>query len=188
MEKTLSKLSYKYEFLKLELEEHQEKFDTYLGKWNKLLGKYIVDKNSVMWVNEETGEIRKDPPKEKKKTEQDPRIKKLYRNLSRYAHPDKGGTPEEFDSLKTAYEEGDLFEMVKYANKYGVEVDVTVEDTAIIDKRINDIASQIQEIENSLCWAFFTGNENRRRGVLLQLQQIHGIEFDEKDIEEYLYD
>jgi hypothetical protein len=45
--------------------------------------------------------------------------------------------------------------MVKYANKYGVEVDVTIEDTVIIDKRINDIAFQIQEIENSLCWAFF---------------------------------
>ena len=186
MDKTLSKLSYKYEFLKLELEEHTELFDSYLPKWNKILGKYIVDKNSVMWVNEETGEIKDKPPKEKIKSEPDPRLKKLYRKLSRFAHPDKGGSSEEFDQLKSAYEDGDLFEMIKFATKYDVGVDVTLEDTASISKRIEQLNFKIEEIQNSLCWAFFRGDRNKKRGVLIQLQQIHGIELSDKEIENFL--
>ena len=64
MSRYLKKISYKYEFLKLELEETEEELDSYLSEWNKHFGKYFVQKESEMWVNEETGELRKDLPED----------------------------------------------------------------------------------------------------------------------------
>ena len=48
MDKSLAKISHKYEFLKLELEENQEQLDGYLDKWNSIVGKYMMDKQKVM--------------------------------------------------------------------------------------------------------------------------------------------
>ena len=82
MSRYLKKISYKYEFLKLELEETEEELDSYLSEWNKHFGKYFIQKESEMWVNEETGELRKDLPEEdleKPKKKQKPeKLKKLY--------------------------------------------------------------------------------------------------------------
>ena len=69
MIRSLAKISHKYEFLKLELEERQDELKDYLDKWNSIVGKYLMDKNKVMWVDEETGEVRIEEPEEKPKEE-----------------------------------------------------------------------------------------------------------------------
>ena len=50
MEKFIQKISHKYEFLKLELEERQDQLDGYLVKWNSVIGKYFLDKQKVMYA------------------------------------------------------------------------------------------------------------------------------------------
>ena len=57
MSRFLKKLTHKYEFLKLELEEVLEESEEYSLKWGQLFGKYFADKNSEFWLNEETGEL-----------------------------------------------------------------------------------------------------------------------------------
>ena len=47
MEKFIQKISHKYEFLKLELEERQDQLDGYLVKWNSVIGKYFLDKQKA---------------------------------------------------------------------------------------------------------------------------------------------
>ena len=76
MDKSLAKISHKYEFLKLELEENQEQLDGYLDKWNSIVGKYMMDKQKVMWIDEETGEVRDEKPPKEHKPEADPRLRK----------------------------------------------------------------------------------------------------------------
>ena len=102
MEKHIQKISHKYEFLKLELEERQEVLDEYLVKWNSIVGKYFLDKQKVMYIDEETGEIRQDIPEKDSESPAAPKLKKLYRKLSTYAHPDKGGNTKDFAELKSA--------------------------------------------------------------------------------------
>ena len=49
MIRALAKISHKYEFLKLELEERQDELKDYLDKWNSIVGKYLMDgvKNKI---------------------------------------------------------------------------------------------------------------------------------------------
>jgi len=44
MSRFLKKLTHKYEFLKLELEEVKEEGDDYQTRWGQLFGKYFVIK------------------------------------------------------------------------------------------------------------------------------------------------
>ena len=66
MSRFLKKLTHKYEFLKLELEETVEESEGYSQKWAQLFGRYFAEKESEFWVNEDTGELRKDLPEEEK--------------------------------------------------------------------------------------------------------------------------
>ena len=119
MSRLLNKLSHKYQFLKLELEEIEEQSEDYLSEFNKHFGKYFIDKNTEMWLNEETGEMRDKPPtteEKKQRKAKDPKLKKLYKKLSTYMHPDKGGSDEDFADLKQAYDNNDFFDLIKLDN------------------------------------------------------------------------
>lgn len=186
MEKHIQKISHKYEFLKLELEERQEVLDGYLSKWNSVVGKYFLDKQKVMYINEETGEIRQDIPEKEPLPPADPKLKKLYRKLSTFAHPDKGGNTEDFNILKTAYEERDIIAIIKFAVKYGVKVKLEKGDSEIIERKINSFNDKIQTIENSLIWQYFKGDLETKKLVIQELQNTHNIKLTEKDIEDFL--
>lgn len=64
------------------------------------------------------------PPKQEKDTD----LKSMYREASLKAHPDKGGDPETFKELSSAYKKGDK---IKFTNAYnkamGNHADVLVE-------------------------------------------------------------
>jgi len=51
MSRFLKKLTHKYEFLKLELEEVLEESEEYSLKWGQLFGRYFADKNSEFCIN-----------------------------------------------------------------------------------------------------------------------------------------
>lgn len=186
MEKHIQKISHKYEFLKLELEERQEVLDEYLVKWNSIVGKYFLDKQKVMYIDEETGEIRQDIPEKDSESPAAPKLKKLYRKLSTYAHPDKGGTTKDFAELKSAYEDRDILALVKFAVKYGVKVKLELKDSELIESRIKKLSSRITQIDESLVWVYFNGDEPIKRNVIKELQLVHDIKLTEKDIEDFL--
>ena len=186
MEKFIQKISHKYEFLKLELEERQDQLDGYLVIWNSVIGKYFLDKQKVMYINEETGEIRQDIPEPEPKEEADPKLKKLYRKLSTFAHPDKGGSTKDFNTLKTAYENRDLLAIVKFAVKYGITVKLEKKDSELIEKRITAFNDKLQTIEKSLVWTYFNGDEGIKKQVISELESVHKIKLTEKDIQDFL--
>jgi len=189
MSKFLKKLSHKYEFLKLELEETQEQAQEYEQEWAKLFGKYFVDKSTEMWVNEETGEMRDKPPGEeekKKKLTQPQKLRKLYKNLSTKLHPDKGGKAADFAELKDLYDSGNLLELLKLAGTFNIDYDIDDEDKVLIEESCIKLGKKIDNTKQSLAWAYFTGNLNKKRAVIAILEKDHGIKIPENELPEEL--
>lgn len=188
MSKALQKLTHKYEFLKLELEETEEELEAYLSKWNSYFGKYFADKNAEMWVNEETGEMRSEPPGEeelkpnrKTRRAKPEKLKKLYKNLSKHLHPDKGGKEEDFKKVKESYEDEDLIELLKYAGLYKIDFELEEDDELLIEKTCSEFQEKIEGHKGSLAWAYFTGDKNKKLNVLKMLEQHLGKEIKKED-------
>ena len=179
MSKSLQKLTHKYEFLKIELEEVEEALEGYMVEWNKYFGKYFQRQSDEIWVNEETGEIRIDPPEEgeeeikpnrKTRRAKPSRLKKLYKEISKYTHPDKGGDPEKFKEVLESYENEDLIELLKFAGLYKIDFEVEEDDEALIEKSCSEFQKKIEEHKNSMAWAYFTGDKKKKFAVIKMLE------------------
>lgn len=195
MSRYLKKISHKYEFLKLELEETEEELDSYLSEWNKHFGKYFVQKESEMWVNEETGELRKDPPVEETEEEDKPtkkqkpqKLKKLYKKLSTYTHPDKGGKVDDFNAVKEAYQKENLLELLKFAGLYDLDFELEEEDESLVTNTFNNIQQEIEGHKGSMAWAYGTGDRNKKLAVLKMLEHTLGIVIKKEDYPKELLD
>ena len=186
----LKKFSYKYSFLKMDLEDTSSEAEKYLKEFNTFFGKYFVDKGQEVWINEETGEIsREDPTKskgKKSKKQQPLKVKKLYRKLTTITHPDKGGDVEDFNDIKDAYNEGNLMELLIFAGKYEIEVEVTEEDETLLTKSCKKLEEQITNLRNSPAWNFYTGDKNTRFGILKMIEQQLGVKIPKEDYPDFL--
>lgn len=183
MSRILKKYSYKYEFLKLELEDLQDEFDGYHTEWKDIFGKYFNNIKKEFWKNEETGEIRQDKPEqETTKTTTPEKIKKLYRKVSVKAHPDRGGNAEEFNTVKTYYDENDYLGLINYATQNDIEVDITEEDSKLLENSCSAIESKVKKLQSSLVFSFFKGDNKVKSAVIKQLQIQYKVEIDPKDI------
>jgi len=193
MSRFLKKLTHKYEFLKLELEEVKEEGDDYQVKWGQLFGKYFVDKNSEFWVNEETGELRSEKPENEKesgevesKPEKPKKLRDLYKRLSKHTHPDKGGDEDEFNEVKQSYDKEDLLALLSLAGQYNIDFEIEEEDQEMIEKSCFKIENEINNTKSTLSWAYFTGDRSKKKAVLAMMEQQFNITIDPKDIPEEL--
>jgi hypothetical protein len=193
MSRFLKKLTHKYEFLKLELEEVKEEGDDYQVKWGQLFGKYFADKNSEFWVNEDTGELRKDRPVDETDTdeiepkpEKPKKLRDLYKKLSKHTHPDKGGDEDEFNEVKQSYDKEDLLALLSLAGQYDIDFELEDEDQEMVEKSCLNIENEINNTKSTLSWAYFTGDNGKKKAVLAMMEHQFGITIDPKDIPEEL--
>ena len=185
MSRALKKLSFQYQYLKLELEEIQEELDQLQQDWSSRFGKYFVQEEVEMWMNTETGELSDKPPTEPEPKEQKPeKLKKVYRKLSTILHPDKGGTEEKFTELKQAYESNDIIELVNIAAENNIEIDLTEDDIELMMKSINSVNKSINEKQMTMIWQYYKGGPRARKAVISQIQSMTGKEIDPKDLED----
>jgi len=186
----LKKFSYKYSFLKMDLEDTTTQAEKYIQEFNSFFGKYFVDQGQEVWINEETGEISTEDPlkakKKKNKKQQPDKIKKLYRKLSTKTHPDKGGDVDDFNKVKEAYNDGNLMELLILAGRYDIKVDVTEEDETLLTKSCSNLEEQINGFKNSPAWNFYTGDKNKRYSILKMIEQQLGIEIPKEEYPDFL--
>ena len=186
----LKKFSYKYSFLKMDLEDTTTQAEKYIQEFNSFFGKYFVDQGQEVWINEETGEISMEDPlkakKKKNKKQQPDKIKKLYRKLSTKTHPDKGGDVDDFNKVKEAYNDGNLMELLILAGRYDIKVDVTEEDETLLTKSCSNLEEQINGFKNSPAWNFYTGDKNKRYSILKMIEQQLGIEIPKEEYPDFL--
>lgn len=191
MSRNLKKLTHKYEYLKLELEELEDLSEQYTLEWSKLFGKYFIDRGKEMWLNEETGELRKEPPKEEvesKKEEKPEKVKKLYRKLSTLLHPDKGGSDEVFNDLKQFYESKNILELLKLAADYNIGYDLDEEDQQLIEKSCHSLSDKIENVQSTLSWTYFTGDKRKKLYVIKMVESELGIKIPENEYPKELRD
>lgn len=192
MSRNLKKLSHKYEFLKLELEEIEEELERYNIEWGRLFGKYFVDRVTEFWINQETGEVRREPPTEEDevsiKPQQPEKLRKLYKKLSTFTHPDKGGDVDDFNAVKEAYNKGDILELLKYATEFEVDYNLDESDFVLIDKVCSDLESKIENSKKNTAWRYFTGTRSNKLAVLKLVQSQYGIHIPPDEYPEDLLD
>jgi hypothetical protein len=189
MSRKLKKLSHQYEFLKLELEEIDEDLEDYTKEWSSLFGRYFVDKNSEMWVNQETGEMRKEKPGdekgeiklEEKRTHAAKKVKDLYRKLSTKTHPDKGGNVDDFNEIREFYDSNNLVELLKYAGRYELEFELTDEDKELVEASCKKIQKNIKNKKNTMAYLFCTGDKQGKLNVIRMMESYLGKKIDIKD-------
>jgi len=185
MSRLLKKYSHKYQYLKLELEETQENYDSQEIEWKEIFGKYFSNIKTEMWVNQETGEMRDKPPGEeekKKKKDKPTKIKKLYRSASKKAHPDRGGSEEEFTKLKSCYEKNDLIGLITYASENNIPFEVEEKDKALLETSCKSVQGDIRKLRTSLIWNFFEGDTQMKTRVIAQLEIEHDIKIDREEV------
>lgn len=191
MSRSLKKLTHKYEYLKLELEELEEQSEEYTSEWSKLFGRYFIDRGKEMWLNEETGELRKEPPSDEEETKKDvkpEKVKKLYRKLSTKLHPDKGGSAEVFSYLKQYYESKNLIELLKLASDYNIDYELDEEDELLIQNSCYSISQKIEGVQSTLSWTYFTGDKKKKLYVIKMVEAELGIKIPENEYPEELRD
>jgi hypothetical protein len=214
----LKKYNLKYEYLKLELEDTETAFWEYVSDFEHYFDKYYqrpkkgspTAKENHVWVNEETGEVRHEPPnltveemieenkraqreKESKKQERlvelknrPDKIKKLYKKVAVATHPDKGGSEDEFKKVSDAFNNLDLATLLNLAGKYEVEYEVEDDDEGILNKNLKSIESQISDRKSTLAWQWGSGNKEERLNVLKTIRHQTGWEVAQEDLPEDL--
>lgn len=183
MNRKLQKYKLKYQFLEMELEDTLEFVDEHTADWNKLFGKY-QPKEKEVWINEETGEVNDVPePKKKDKPVIHPSVKKLYRNLSKVLHPDKGGDKEVFDKAKKLYDKNDVLGLVTIAEEYLIEVDIESIPDEVLDNSCKSIQEEIGAKRGTILWKYFNGDTKDKLEVISQLESIYGVEIDKEELD-----
>lgn len=188
MDRNLKKLTHRYEFLKLELEEIEEKYDSYINTWAEKFGKYSVDQNKVAYQNTDTGEIRFENPEEikeesrLKKEEPPKRLKAAYRKLSSKLHPDKGGNAEIFTQLKEFYDSGNIVELARLAIENNVEFEIEEEDEQKIINTCEELVSKINNLQQSIPWIYSTGDYHSKIHAIRIFENRLGIKVNEEDL------
>ena len=182
MFRSVKKLSYRYNYLKLELEEIENLIEKYINEWNTTFGKYFVEDKVELCQNIETGELRDSPPnveeKKKKRKTQPKKIKELYRKLSSKLHPDKGGTAEEFNELKKAYEEGDILQLVSLGAENNIETNIDEEDLILLENTISNLEKKISKQNKSMVFLYYTGDLVAKKAIIRQIEIMTGKKID----------
>ena len=189
------KYTYKYNYLKLELEDIKDQQGEYLEKWAEFFGPYLAKKPVEAWQNQETGEIsfEKEKPiddskliKSTPKKKEDKSLKKIYKKLSIKIHPDKGGDHKDFIQLKRFYEEGNLMGMLGIAANYNVDVVLDNVHLAYFDNSCDLLTKEMKDITQSIAWDFFTSVPSKRKVIAKIFSKQQGIDIPEDELEKII--
>ena len=198
----LVKYSLKSKYIQLELEDVESDFDGYLKDFNLFFERFILKREepqkmgdvSEYWVNDETGEVKLEEPDihppshpEIKQKKVDTKYKKLYKTISIKAHPDRGGTNEDFQKLKSAYDRDNLIEMVELAVKYDIDYEIDADDETLLEKNITQYQVKIEDFKKSMAWVWATAQTKEvKLGIIKQVEAQIGHEIPLEEINNIL--
>ena len=192
----------KSKYIQLELEDVESDFDGYLKDFNLFFERFILKREepqrmgdvSEYWVNDETGEVKLEEPDihppshpEIKQKKVDTKYKKLYKTISIKAHPDRGGTNEDFQKLKSAYDRDNLIEMVELAVKYDIDYEIDADDETLLEKNITQYQVKIEDFKKSMAWVWATAQTKEvKLGIIKQVEAQIGHEIPLEEINNIL--
>lgn len=181
--KNLKKLVYQYNFLKLELDDVKEEHSTLNAEFESLFSNIIPrdDTTPEIAVAEALeADKREKPPMEQIHDS----TKKIYKDVAKKLHPDKGGDSELFRELNERYKKNDLLGVVSMAVDNGVEFDISEEEVEQLTKSISQIQNQIEEYKKTVAYVWKYGNKMQRYGVLQSLANHFGKKIDVNELDD----
>lgn len=199
MNRKLKILQLKHEYLKLELEEINESMNEYTSDFDSFFSKYYVSskKKTIKFENpnihfENAKRERAEKDKEQKERRAllknaPTKVKTLYKKLATKTHPDKtGGDESVFQSVKDAYESQDLAEMLDLAGKFGVKYEMDSNDAILLERNLNKIEREINQVKGTIGWLWGTGDLKQRQFCVNRVQDETGQTIANEDLPEDL--
>jgi len=156
----LKKLIYQYKYLKLEESDVSEEHSKLVSKFESDFSEYIP---------------KPEPKPQKqgvtKKESVDNNVKKIYKDIAKQLHPDKGGDEEQFKELNERYKSNDLLGVIDYAVENNIEIELDESDTHQLVDSIENLETKIQDLKGTLAYVWEYGNQIQRLSVLSTLSK-----------------
>jgi len=142
----IQRLRAQYNFLKIDLQFHQERFDEALVEFHKYFSGKI-----------EPQEKRSEEVKEEVQREKS--VDKIYKKIATKAHPDKkNGSEEDFKKLKEMVDKVDLDGLKEMANRYDVDIEKEMDEVAY-QSSIKNLKEEIDRLQKTYAYEWFYGDD-----------------------------
>ena len=151
----LKKLVYQYRYLKLEENDVSEEHSKLVAKFESDFSDYIpkpVPKPTEF--------------KSKGKVSVDNNVKKIYKDIAKQLHPDKGGDEEDFKELNERYKSNDLLGVIDYAVERDIEIEISEADKHQLINSIQKLEGKIDTFKGTLAYVWEYGDSTQRLKVL----------------------
>jgi len=87
-------------------------------------------------------------------------FKKIYREVAKILHPDKGGDEKEFKRLSESLENKDWSVLLEMCEKYEIPIDDHKTMNILIQKKIDDLKEQIKKEKSTYSWLLYECEDN----------------------------
>lgn len=175
--KNLKKLIYQYKFLKLELDDKKEEHSNLSVEFESLFSD-IIPQKEFDEENVVKEALDKENAEKKPKEEVSDKVKKIYKDVAKKLHPDKGGDDETFKQLNDRYNANDLLGVVELAAENNIDFDISEEDEQHLIETITQMNQKIEHYKTTLAYVWKYGNRMQRYSVLKTLSAHLGNEID----------
>ena len=175
--KNLKKLIYQYKFLKLELDDKKEEHSNLSVEFESLFSD-IIPQKEFDEENVVKEALDKENAEKKPKEEVSDKVKKIYKDVAKKLHPDKGGDDETFKELNDRYNANDLLGVVELAAENNIDFDISEEDEQHLIETITQMSHRIEHYKTTLAYVWKYGNRIQRYSVLKTLSAHLGKDID----------
>lgn len=109
--------------------------------------------------------------------------RRIYTELSKHLHPDKGGSADKFHKLSRLYNEGDTIGLILVAEENNIDIKEYITDELIdtFEDSCNSIDKKIENVRYSLAYQWATMEESLKPKYTKWLKEKFDIDKKEKD-------
>lgn len=107
--------------------------------------------------------------KQHESSEKNPKVKKLYRLISKKTHPDKVHSKYMNDfyiQAKEAYDKNDISELMFICNELKIDFEPDKEDIVLLREKIKSLKGENLLFEQTYVWIWYHSDEKRRDEIL----------------------
>lgn len=148
------------------LSHHPELKDAFESTLNQRM------ERSIRMAEQLASEGRPDVQVDEDRPEQNPKVKKLYREIAKLTHPDKVDDARLNDIYLDAgksYKKEDIIGLYGVCDRLGIDYEVGEDDLDVIRQQIENAKTHIGFLESTTPWVWnFTEEESVRREIVVR--------------------
>jgi|14BtaG_2_1085337.scaffolds.fasta_scaffold00137_3 hypothetical protein len=170
---SLRKWLYKYKYLHAEYSELDEINQTYIVEFDSSFRNKQAKENILS--PEES--ISRQISSSKSLTTKRSGSKDLYKQLSKYTHPDVGGSTEQFREINELYQSEDILGLIVKAEEHDIDLDSIEYSESDLERSCQDLETKCESIKGTLAWQWATSKPEDQDFLKMQYAAIHGLEY-----------